>query len=132
MKRLLQSGRLRYLLAGAWNTVFGYGIGVGFLYAFHDRLNTAVIGLICNVLGITMSFLTYKLFVFRTRGRWLVEYLRCYVVYGGVALVGIGLLWLFVDGMHLAYWLAQALVVLLTVLVSYIGHAKFTFRTESR
>lgn len=127
MKSLLRGEKFRYLAAGVWNTVFGYGIGVGFLYAFHDRMNAAAIGVLCNVLGITMSFLSYKLFVFRTPGRWLAEYLRCYVVYGGMALLGIALLWLFVERMHLTYWLAQGLVVALTVVVSYIGHAKFTF-----
>ena len=127
MKELLLSDRLRYLLAGGWNTLFGYGIGVGFLYAFHGRLNAAEIGIACNVLGISMSFLTYKLFVFRTKGNWIKEYLRCYLVYGGAGLIGTGLLWLFVDFVHLAYWLAQALVIILTVIVSYFGHAKFTF-----
>lgn len=127
MKKFLQSDRLRYLLAGGWNTLFGYGIGVGFLYAFHDRLNAAEIGIVCNVLGISMSFLTYKLFVFRTKGNWVKEYLRCYLVYGGVGLIGTGLLWLFVDWVNLSYWLAQGLVVILTVIVSYVCHAKFTF-----
>jgi len=127
MNKLMQSGKIRYLLAGAWNTLFGYGVGVGFLYAFHGTFNAAEIGLICNILSITMSFVSYKVFVFKTKGGWGKEYFRCYVVYGGTALIGTGMLWFMVEKVFLSYWVAQGLVIFITIIVSYVGHAKFTF-----
>lgn len=35
------------------------------------------------------------------------------------------LLWLLVDGLRLPIWVAQGIAMLLTVIVSYLGHARF-------
>jgi len=128
--KLLKKQSLRYLLAGGWNTVFGYGIGVGLYTILSSQLHVAVIAAIANILAITMSFLTYKLFVFKTTGNWLSEYGRSYLVYGSMALLSIILLWAMVDYLGVDIWYAQALVILLTVGVSYLGHKFFTFRSN--
>ena len=130
MHKILQKQSLRYLMAGGWNTLFGYGVGVGLYTVLSHELHVAVIAAIANILAITMSFLTYKLFVFKTTGNWLSEYGRSYVVYGSMALLSIALLWALVDYLGIDIWYAQALVVLLTVGISYLGHKFFTFRTN--
>ena len=130
MHKLLEKQSLRYLLAGGWNTVFGYGIGVGLYTILSSQLHVAVIAAIANIFAITMSFLTYKLFVFKTTGNWLSEYGRSYLVYGSMALLSIVLLWAMVDYLGMDIWYAQALVILLTVGVSYLGHKFFTFRSN--
>jgi putative flippase GtrA len=126
--KLLDSERLRYLLAGAWNTAFGYSVGGGLYLLLSKQLHIVWISIIANILAISMSFCVNKLFVFRTRGHWLPEYLRSYVVYGGAAVVGTLLLWLLVDRMQVNIWWAQALILACMVLTSYLGHARFTFR----
>lgn len=128
----LQSSRLRYLLAGGWNTAFGYCVGVGMYLLLSPQLYIAVIAVLSNIVSITMSFITYRLFVFRSRGPWLVEYLKCYVVYGGSALLSIALLWAFIRVAGLNIWLAQGGAIAITVVVSYIGHSKFTFSKTAR
>ena len=64
----------------------------------------------------------------RFSGKISPEDLRSYAVYGGTGALGIILLWLLVDGWHMPIWLAQGIVILFTVVVSYLGHARFTFR----
>lgn len=128
MIRVLRSEKFRYLLVGGWNTVFGYLSGVGLFLLLEKSFPVPIIGLIANIVGITMSFMTYKLWVFRTQGRWLQEYLRSYLVYGGSALMGIGLLWLFVDHLGVPIWYAQGMVIVITVIVSYVGHSRVTFK----
>jgi putative flippase GtrA len=130
IRQALDERKVRYLLAGGWNTVFGYSTGVALYYAFSNYLHVIVIATLANIIAITMSFSTYKLFVFQTHGNWLHEYFRSYLVYGGMALVGIGLLWIMVDGLNIPFWLAQGLVILSTVVISYIGHSRFTFRNK--
>jgi putative flippase GtrA len=119
---------LRYLLVGGWNTLFGYGTMVGLYYLLSSHLHLVVIATIANLLAISMSFTTYKLFVFRSQGKWWHEYLRSYVVYGGNAIFGILGLWLLASGMGMPVWLAQGLLMVFGVVLSYIGHQKFTFR----
>ena len=119
--------KFRYLLAGAWNTIFGYFCGVSIYYFFGVEWGVLKVALFANILAITMAFLTYKLFVFKTRGNWIAEYIRAYLVYGSAAIVGIILLLLLVDILGFKFWLAQALVILITVVFSYLGHKNFTF-----
>lgn len=129
-RKLLQPDRVRYLFAGAWNTTFGYGVGVGLYFLLSDVLHIALIGVITNILAISMSFITYKLFVFRARGNWLTEYLRSYLVYGATAIIGVIMLWLIVDKFGVEIWFAQAIVIFATVIISYVGHSRFTFRRK--
>ncbi len=128
---MLKDKRVRYLLAGGWNTLFGYCVGVLFYYLLHNYLHTLVIIVLANILNISMSFLTYKIFVFKTRGNWLSEYVRCYVVYGNIAIVGMLLIWLMVDFFMVPFWIAQALILLITVIISYVAHARFTFKKNA-
>ena len=127
---MLSREKIRYLLAGGFNTLVGYAIGVGLYKALESNFSIIWIGVISNILSITVSFLSYKTLVFKTKGMWLTEYIKSYIVYGGIALIGIFFLWFFVDEMKMSIWLAQALVMGLTVVFSYLGHSRFTFRRQ--
>ena len=127
---LAEPTKIRYLLAGAWNTFFGYAVGLALYYGFEGRVHVVEVGIMANVLAITMAFVTYKLFVFRTKGNWLVEYFRAYLVYGATGIMSIGLLWLLVGGFGLPFWLGQGLTLVLTVVASYVFHARFTFKVS--
>jgi len=124
---MVRSRQFRYLVVGGVNTVIGYCLGVGLYYLLSPAVHVLVIGAIVNVIAISVSFATYKLFVFRTHAHWLEEYLRSYVVYGGMALVSIVALWILVDGFALPIWLAQAFAILITIVISYLGHSRYTF-----
>jgi putative flippase GtrA len=128
LSRSIDSPKARYLIAGGWNTLFGYVVGLVLYYGLGGREHVVAVGIVANILAITMAFLTYKMFVFRTKGNWLSEYFRAYLVYGATAVIGIGLLWLLVDGLNVGFWIAQGLVILITVVVSYVSHSRFTFR----
>ena len=79
----------RYLCVGVFNTFFGYinfaviltllntVLPVRFLYL------TVVLASILSVpLNITVAYLSYKFFVFRTKGNYLGEWFKCFAVYG--------------------------------------------------
>ena len=120
--------KIRYLLAGGWNTAFGYSISTGFYYLFSKQVHIIVLLIVANILAISMAFLTYKLFVFKTRGNWWREYIRSYLVYGTTASIGIVMLWLMGDFAAIPFWIAQGGVIMITVIFSYIGHSRFTFK----
>lgn len=127
IKAILRSDKVRYLIAGGWNTLFGYFVGVALFLGLTGIMHTAAIAFIANCLGILMSFSIYKLFVFKTRGNWIREFLKACLVYGNMAFISILLLWLFIDILNFNIWLSQALTITLTIFVSYFGHKKFTF-----
>lgn len=124
---VMESRKIRYLLAGGWNTLFGYCLVVWLYAKLSSHLHIILISVLANVCAISMSFVTYKLLVFKTKGQWLSEYLRCYVVYGGTAVLGVLMLWVMVDGLGILFWIAQGICVLTGVLISFIGHERITF-----
>jgi len=142
---------VRYVLIGVWNTALGYGLFAYFTFLFTRRTVHGYIyaAALANVISITVAFFGYKLFVFRTKGNYLQEYVRCVMVYGSAAIPGFFLLIAlkrviahfarlhprsFTVHNHtfmletLAPYLAQAIITAFTVLYSFFGHRKFSFK----
>lgn len=116
-----------YLAVGGWNTLFGLGLYALAFRALHAHVQYLVLLVLCNIVAITNAYVCYKRLVFRTRGNWLREYLRFYVVYGTAAFLGMGLVAVGVQmfGMH-PVW-ANTAVTGLTIIISYFGHRRVSF-----
>jgi putative flippase GtrA len=130
----------RYLVTGVWNTAFGYGTFALFTWVLDHYMPASYMAgaLISSVLNITVSFLGYKWFVFKTKGNYLREWARCVVVYGGSILIGLALLppavfvVSYVTGNpRAAPYIAGALIMGGQVIVSFVGHRKYSFRQAS-
>jgi putative flippase GtrA len=134
-KSLLQFSR--YLLVGGFNTVFSYCVfallnwslqGLGsysYMYA----------AVLANFIAISVAFLGYKWFVFRTQGNYLREWIRCFVVYGGSALIGLAGMPILVPILRHALkkpdsasYISGAIMAIIGVLSSFLGHSRLSFR----
>lgn len=132
----------RYLVVGVWNTIFGYssfalinwllyrrGVSASYVYA----------QFFSNFINITVSYLGYKFFVFRTKGNYLREWLKAMGVYWSGFLPGLILLPALVKflqyGMHVsiktAPYIASAILLVFGVFYSFIGHKNVTFRQRA-
>ncbi|MGD0734027.1 MAG: GtrA family protein [Terracidiphilus sp.] len=130
---------LRYVLVGGFNTVFGYGLFAFLNWSFRGlgSYNYMYAAVLSNFIAISVAFLGYKWFVFRTRGNYVMEWIRCFGVYGSSALIGlIGLpilVPIFRRSLHKpeeAPYIAAAILTLITVLFSFVGHKNFSFRQK--
>lgn len=126
----------RYLLVGIANTIFGYSTYAALTAILTPHIPYAYVlaGVLSNVLNITVAFLNYKWFVFQTKGNYLREWLRCLLVYSGGIAMGAALLPLTVFLIRHATtfnasapYIAGALLMGLNVIVSFLGHKKFSF-----
>lgn len=122
--------KIRYLIVGAFNTGVGYLLGVFFYHILKRYLHIVEIGLLTNFICISISFVAYKLWVFKTVGNWTVEYFRCFLVYGFSGVISIIFLYLLVDVLAVNIWFAQALAISITIVISYIQHNKYTFKQK--
>jgi putative flippase GtrA len=130
---------VRYIAVGGFNTVFGYGLFALLTWSFkglgsYSYMYAAVLA---NVIAISVAFLGYKWFVFRTRGNYLIEWIRCFGVYGSSMLIGLAGLPILVTILrHVlrrpegAPYIAGALLMIVTVVFSFIGHKNFSFRQK--
>jgi putative flippase GtrA len=124
----LSSQKTRYIVVGSWNTLFGYFAGL-LIYSWLGLIfNVIVIGVIANVLAISMAYLTNKIFVFKTKGNWKKEYIKAWMLYGSTTVIGIALLWVLVDILEIRFWVAQGLVTIILIVTAYIGNLRFTFK----
>ncbi len=88
LRRVFPTGEvIRFLLVGAFNTGFSlalYNVFVLLVRHFlHNEIFVADLSQILSMpIAISVAFLGYKWFVFRTHGNYLKEWLRCFAVYG--------------------------------------------------
>jgi putative flippase GtrA len=119
--------KIKFLAAGFVNTTFGYLIGLFAYEMLNTKVHIVLISLLANFFAISFSFLNYKLFVFKTKDYWIKEYLKSFVVYGGVVILGTILIWILVDFLRIQFWISQIIVILIISIISFIGHRFFTF-----
>lgn len=129
---------VRYLVVGIWNTAFGYGTFALFTWVLDKYIPASYMAaiLLASVINITVSFLGYKWFVFKTKGNYLREWWRCLLVYSGGIALGLVLLppavfiVSYVTGNpRAAPYIAGALLMGIQVVLSFLGHRKFSFRS---
>ena len=128
IQKLYHNEVVRYLVAGGYNTAFGFLAFAGLYLLLEDVLHYLGVAVISHVIAITNSFFVYRYFVFKSTGNILHEYLKIYVVYGVSFLLSIAMLALLVEFLDMHPIAAQFFVILVTVAVSYLGHSRFTFK----
>ena len=133
---------IRFLLVGVSNTLISLGLYSGFVILFGYLLphqGKPVIADIASItskpLAITIAFLCYKHFVFRTNGNYLREWLKCFAVYGistPAELIILPLVTkvLLVPALTHPYapFLAGIVNAVVIACYSYFAHKKFSFR----
>ena len=125
------SGReqgLRFLIVGAFNTAFGFLLFALMLHLAGDRVHYLVVLVVAMVIAVLVAFAAYRTFVFRVRGNVLRDLGRFSLVYAGVLAANVIALPLLVEVAGLPILIAQAIVVVGTVVVNFLLHRSFSFR----
>lgn len=126
--RLFDDERIRYLMVGGFNTAFGYAVFVavqllaGSVIGYLGSLYTA------HVLASIVAYVLHRKVVFRVTGNVLIDFLRFQSVYVVSLVANTALLPLLVEVFGWNVYIAQALIVFVTVVVTFVGHKYFSFR----
>jgi putative flippase GtrA len=143
-KRLAEAQSVRFLVAGGFNTLFGIADTFLVLKMFllvsptHPKsMGTAAIA-VSSVVNIAVSFLTYKWFVFKTKGNYVPEFLRSLTIYLPTIAVSTLLVapltavfqrW--TGNQRGSVYMAMAAVLSFTIVFSFFGHKRVTFKQKS-
>ena len=127
IKHLFEHKEIRFLFVGGINTAVGYGtfalcIFLGLHYVFAQLIST--------IIGVTNSYFWNKYFTFRKKDKSVSEVVRFITVYAVSYAANLGLLFLLIDRLKMSEYLAGILGLIVTTLISYIGHNKFSFKGE--
>lgn len=130
-RSLFEQERIRFLLVGGINTVFGYAVFTALYLAAGHVIGYLGSLYISYVVGVSLAFVLHRRVTFRaheTGGHPVLDFLRfasVYVVSLAVNTIGLPLL---VEFGHLPALGAQAIMVVVTTVISYLGHKYFSFR----
>ena len=143
LRRVFPPGEvIRFLLVGASNTLFSLALYWFCVHLFtvlmpsHSKLLIADLASVTSKpIAITIAFLGYKHFVFRTKGNYLKEWLRCFAVYGIstpaelLILPAATKIFLLIAFTHTyAPYLAGIVNSVIIACYSYFAHKKFSFK----
>ena len=125
--KVVRDQRVAFLTVGAVNTVVGFLCFAGFLVVLGQQ--RYLVALVCaHVVSVLIAFVLYRFVVFRVRGHVLADLWRFETVYLSALAVNFVLLPGLVEIAHLPVLLAQALIVLVTSVMSWLGHKHYSFR----
>jgi len=128
--------KTRFLLVGIWNTIFGYFafflLDVWFETTFSSRQGAYMAALLlAQITSITNAFVLHRYYTFRSKTTGLEaikEYFRFVSLYWIVFTFKIALMPLFVEIFGIHPRIAGALLMFLTIVSSYFGHSRFSFK----
>jgi putative flippase GtrA len=132
IRRLLKDERVRFLIVGGFNTLFGFGLFVFFELVVGQYIGYLISLYSSYVIAVIVAFLLHRHFTYRVTGTGniFIDFLR----FAGVSLVALAVntvaLPLLVEVVGITPIISQALIVVITTLVSYFGHKLFSFRRK--
>jgi putative flippase GtrA len=128
---------VRYVAVGACNTIFGYGCYALLTLLLSPLLSYGYVlaSLLGNLFSMTFAFFGYKWFVFKTKGNYLYEWVRCVGVYAGSMILSAAALPFVVSIIRRqtsydrsAPYIAGAIVLVISIVFSFFGHRHISFR----
>ena len=124
---MLADERVRFILVGGVNTGVAYLLFLAFEAAFGGRYLLSLV--LSYVFATLLAFALHRRFTFGVSGRdrLVADFLRFESVYVVMFAVNAALLLLFIELAGWPSWLAQAVIVVITTVGSYLAHKFFTF-----
>ena len=126
--RVIRDQRVAFLVVGGVNTVVGYLIFAAFLVTVGQRWGYLAALACAHVFSVLFAFVLYRFVVFRVRGHVMADLWRFETVYLSALAVNFVLLPGLVEIAHLPVLVAQAMIVFVTSVMSWVGHKHFSFR----
>ena len=131
-RRLWQDNRkLRFLIVGGWNTLFGYLCFYGLYLLAANRVHYLIVTAVAHFINIIQAYVMHRWLVFRSDDKVTKEFLRFNASYIGTFLFGLLAMFLLVEAAALSPPVAQAIVILMNVVLSYVLHSRVSFRPPS-
>ncbi len=122
------SQRLRFVVVGVWNTLFGYAVYALLLHLFADRIHYLVLLCIAHFLAVANAFCWHRSVTFQSSAHWPWQFVRFNVSYLGALAFSVVVLPLLVTRLRISPLVGGAQVMVLSVTLSYIVHKRFSFK----
>lgn len=124
--------RLRFLVVGGYNTVFGVACFPVLYVLFGRTSHYLALSTVAHFIAVTNAFIAHRVVAFRAEGAWLPQWVRFCV--GHLGTLGLGLLGLalLVGRLRLTPLQAQPILLAVSVILSYFWHSRVSFRDRAK
>lgn len=130
-KRKQYAEQLRFLVVGSLNTALGFGLFVLMQFLLGHLIGEVAVLLIAHLLASTVAFALHRRITFRVTGNVVKDYARFQMVFIVPISINLVLLPILTRVAGVNVYLAQALITVVSVTVSYFGHKYFSFRRKN-
>lgn len=130
IRQIWNNEKFRYLIIGAYNTLVGYGTFVLLWIFLGHTVHYMVILVISHIISVINAFLGYRILVFRKKGNLWVDFIKFNLVYLGAFLINILILPILIEFLNFHPLLAQAVIIAVTVVITYFLHSRFSFNIK--
>lgn len=117
----------RFVIAGAWNTLFGYLAFLGVYAAAHPRLGATGILCVSYLIALSQSFAIQRAWVFRSQGRVARELPRFVAANSLVFGANLAFLPIAIRVSDIPPPMLQGVFVVVSTVASYFLHKHFSF-----
>lgn len=126
--KFLDKFHAKYILIAFINTIFGYFFSISVFFILYEYIGIFFVGLVSHIINITFSFISYKLFFFKTKKSWLLEYIKSHIAYSVVGIWGIMILWIFFEILNFNIFISQFFSLTFSFIISYYANRFFVFK----
>jgi len=132
--------KVKFVLVGMWNTIFGYGVfcllDTIFSHIFVTRYIAYMSAMILGqIIAVINAYIFHKYITFRSavKGKGIIiEFFRFCMTYTVTFSLSLVLLPFFVEIGHITPKISGAIVILVCTIISYLGHSRFSFRLQGK
>lgn len=129
VKRLLGDEKFRFLLVGGFNTGFGFIIYAFFTFVFKKMEFGYMLALVISqILSLFVAFWLHKKVTFKKAGHLVKDFIRFTMVNALSYAINWLALPLLVHGLRWNPLVGQFSVLIVTTLISFVGHKYFSFK----
>jgi putative flippase GtrA len=130
--------KAKFVLVGIWNTIFGYGIFCLFDTLFTWLFSTRSAAYMCamvlaQILAVINAYICHKYITFKSaaKGKAIIaEFFRFSTTYVVTFCLGLVLLPALVEIGHIHPKISAAIIILICMVISYLGHSRFSFKLQ--
>ena len=128
--------KVKFVLVGIWNTIFGYSIFCLFDTLFTWLFSTRSAAYMCamvlaQILAVINAYIFHKYITFKSEAKGkaiIAEFSRFSTTYVVTFCLSLVLLPALVEIGHVPPKIAAAIIILICTVISYLGHSRFSFK----
>lgn len=128
VRRWRDHEKLRFLIVGASNTVFGYAAFAGAYFLLRNRLHYLAILVLAHFLSVLYAFIGHKFLTFKAKGHLFADFLRFNLTYLSALALGLAGLPFLVEVCRIHPLVSQAMLITVNTIGTYVLHKRLSFR----